>query len=325
MPIGSNVKVVSESSAIRARDASKRTPAFERRILPHQPRHSSAGHGPGPPPNMPRPMISAPEVGQRILDRRACSRSLRSRPARAPARSSAPRRPIVQAVAALSEGILEALLRAGHVAMVRTVMSARTLLMAVLASQPRNSSLKPARCSRARACRARRARSAPRPSRGRAGGGPAAARPRASKSAGPAPASAARRPRSRGRRRRLLGDGGHVERRPAAGLVRVEDHDRELWTPREVAGVPGFRRRDPEELPVIHRGVPDRRDPRQPAGVGRTERHVAVRVDDRPRERAEILLLRHGISLLLEGRVRAKTAGRAPSHRTRSVRGGRTR
>ena len=26
----------------------------------------------------------------------------------------------------------------------------------------------------------------------------------------------------------LLGDGGHVDRLPAAGLVRVEDHDREL-------------------------------------------------------------------------------------------------
>ena len=60
---------------------------------------------------------------------------------------------------------------------------------------------------------------------------------------------------------------GHLARRrrdvdglPPAGLVGVEDHDRDLRPGGDVARVPRLRIGHPEELPALCRGVPDQRD-----------------------------------------------------------------
>jgi hypothetical protein len=88
--------------------------------------------------------------------------------------------------------------------------------------------------------------------------------------------------------------GRHVERVPAAGLVGVRKIiDRELRTDREVTRVPGLGLRDPEELAVRFRRLPHRRCPGHAVLVRRGERHVAVRVDDRPRDGSEIVRIRH--------------------------------
>jgi hypothetical protein len=56
----------------------------------------------------------------------------------------------------------------------------------------------------------------------------------------------------------------------------VEDDDGDLRSHGHVPGVPGTRLRDPEELAVRSRGIPNRRRPRQPVRIGRAESHVTV-------------------------------------------------
>ena len=80
---------------------------------------------------------------------------------------------------------------------------------------------------------------------------------------------------------------GHLARRrrdvdglPPAGIVGVEDHDRDLRPGGDVARVPRLRIGHPEELPVLRRGVPGRRDPGDALLVGGAEGHEPVRVDD---------------------------------------------
>src|SRR5919198_5994339 len=90
----------------------------------------------------------------------------------------------------------------------------------------------------------------------------------------------------------LLRDGSHVHGGPTARPVRVVDRDRDLRSFAEVAGVPRPWSRDPDVLAVRERGVPDRRHPGGPARVGGTEGHEPVRIDNRPRDRAEIMFLR---------------------------------
>src|ERR671930_1476043 len=90
----------------------------------------------------------------------------------------------------------------------------------------------------------------------------------------------------------FLRDGSHVHGGPAARTVRVVDRDRDLRSFGEVAGVLRPWSRDPDVLAVRERGVPDRGHPGRPARVGGAEGHESVRIDDRPRDRAEIMFLR---------------------------------
>src|SRR5215211_6936614 len=95
---------------------------------------------------------------------------------------------------------------------------------------------------------------------------------------------------------------GHLARRrrdvdglPPAGLVGVEDHDRDLRPGGDVARVPRLRIGHPEELPVLRRGVPGRRDPGDALLVGGADGYELVRVDDPPRNRPELFAFHHHI------------------------------
>src|SRR5918997_885887 len=59
--------------------------------------------------------------------------------------------------------------------------------------------------------------------------------------------------------------------------------------------VPRLRIGHPEELPVVRRGVPDRRDPADALLVGGADGHELVRVDDPPRDRPEFFTFDHHI------------------------------
>ena len=91
----------------------------ERRVVapPSLPR--SSPQGPGPPPNLPRPMISAPTFA--IASSRTALLALTSPPSLPCGSRHALRAndPVVQALAALAERILLALVRSGHVAVRR--------------------------------------------------------------------------------------------------------------------------------------------------------------------------------------------------------------
>ena len=96
-----------------------------------------------------------------------------------------------------------------------------------------------------------------------------------------------------GCRQRLRG-GGHVHGlgRTLRG-PRVEDHDAQLGPGRQVPRVPRARVRHPEKGPIPNRRVPDGRRPGQPVLVGRAERHEAVVVNDRSRDRLEFVTVVH--------------------------------
>src|SRR3712207_4868283 len=59
--------------------------------------------------------------------------------------------------------------------------------------------------------------------------------------------------------------------------------------------VPRLRIGHPEELPVLRRGVPDRRDPADALLVGGADGHELVRVDEPPRDRPEFFAFGHHI------------------------------
>src|SRR5215207_4716889 len=82
---------------------------------PHHPRHGSSPQGPGPPPNFPRPMISAPTFAS---DSSTTGVLAFTSPPSSPcgSRHAFQRdHPVVEALPALAERVLQALVGAGDV------------------------------------------------------------------------------------------------------------------------------------------------------------------------------------------------------------------
>lgn len=134
-----------------------------------------------------------------------------------------------------------------------------------------------------------RGRSAPSPLRGTGDGAREAERHVASIDATPALPRGGRRSRSIHRHRRTL-HRPRTCRAPSSRLPRASRRSR--WP--VVDGPSGFasaspRERNPVELAVPGGRVPHGRCPGHAVAVGRRERHEPVRVDDRPRDRSELL------------------------------------
>ena len=114
------VKVVSESvSGSRSWWVSTKTGMWNGGSSPHQPCQGSSPHGPGPPPNLPRPMISAPTFASASSTTAVLAFTSPPSLPWGSRHALSANDPLVQALAALAERLLLALVRPGDVAVRR--------------------------------------------------------------------------------------------------------------------------------------------------------------------------------------------------------------